>query len=339
MRWSRALALSAFAALTAWPAQAGEVRLSLREGRVSIVARDATVAEIVAEWARVGQVRVVNVETLPRERVTIQLEDVTEDQALDVLLRRAGGYIAAPRAAATGDASRFDRLLIMPAGPPRPAAAQATEAAAAVATETAGEQAWTDDEAATQAAGQAAAAEATANPAKPERREYDGVPASRARAYLAATSGENQPQEAESQGGPPSAALLAFTSPGARPAPPARPMAAGQLTAKRASEPAAPAGPRDRVVTQEPVDPAAAAEASRLGEVAPPSAAVPLPVVDPAVQATFKSRRAVETANPRDFHFPRPQPVVTSPGASPAGAKTPGVPVGPIKPPGGPEPR
>ena len=76
--------------------------------------KDATVGEILAEWARVGQTRVVNPEAIPRDRVTIELKDVGEDEALAILLRKASGYIAAPRAIALPDASRFDRILVMP---------------------------------------------------------------------------------------------------------------------------------------------------------------------------------------------------------------------------------
>ena len=34
--------------------QAGEVRLSIKDGRVNLAARDATLREILVEWERVG---------------------------------------------------------------------------------------------------------------------------------------------------------------------------------------------------------------------------------------------------------------------------------------------
>ena len=113
MRRFQTLALLVRGCLTTAAIAAADVQLSMRDGRVSIVAKDATVAEILAEWARVGQTTVVNADTLARERVTIELKNVTEDQALAVLLRKASGYLAVPRAADLPDASRFDRILLM----------------------------------------------------------------------------------------------------------------------------------------------------------------------------------------------------------------------------------
>ncbi|RPJ74126.1 MAG: hypothetical protein EHM24_06685, partial [Acidobacteria bacterium] len=98
MRSHRTAALLALVALAAASPAAGDIRFSMRDGRVSIVAKDATVGEILAEWARVGQMKVVNLEAIPRETVTIELIDVSEEQALAVLLRHVSGYIAARRA-------------------------------------------------------------------------------------------------------------------------------------------------------------------------------------------------------------------------------------------------
>jgi len=98
------LAASAFA----------DVRLTMKNGRVSIVARDATVRQILAEWARVGQTKIVNVERIPGGPQTLELNDVTETQALEVLLRPLSGYILAPRAIASANLSTFDRIIIMP---------------------------------------------------------------------------------------------------------------------------------------------------------------------------------------------------------------------------------
>ena len=39
-----------------------EVHLSIRDGHVDLDARDATVQQILSEWAKVGQTRVINVE-------------------------------------------------------------------------------------------------------------------------------------------------------------------------------------------------------------------------------------------------------------------------------------
>jgi hypothetical protein len=117
----------ALALLTASPASA-EIRLAISEGRVTLSARDATVRQILAEWARVGQTKIVNGERVPGGPVTLELTNVPEQQALEVLLRSASGYLAAPRAAAVANASLFDRILIMPTGSQPRAAASAAPA-------------------------------------------------------------------------------------------------------------------------------------------------------------------------------------------------------------------
>src|SRR5512143_2976569 len=91
------LALSLVVTVAVASTSPADVRLSIRNGRISIVAKDATVAEILEEWTRIGQTKIENVDVLPGDRLTIELTDVTEEQALDVLLRRAGGFLAVPR--------------------------------------------------------------------------------------------------------------------------------------------------------------------------------------------------------------------------------------------------
>lgn len=115
------------AALVAVPADA-EVHLALANGRVSLSARDATVRQILTEWARVGQARIVNLERVNGAPVTIELSDVPESQALDIILRSVSGYLAAPRAESKPGASLFDRILLLPTSSPtaaRPAPAPA----------------------------------------------------------------------------------------------------------------------------------------------------------------------------------------------------------------------
>ena len=101
-----------------------EVQLTMQNGRVSLVAKDATVRQILTEWARVGDTKIVNMERVPGGPVTLELTNVPEAQALDVLLRSLSGYIAAPRAVEAANLSRFDRIILMPtlaaARPPTP---------------------------------------------------------------------------------------------------------------------------------------------------------------------------------------------------------------------------
>lgn len=91
-----------------------EVNLTIVDGYVTIDAKDATVRQILAEWARVGQTRIVNAERVGGPAVTMQLTHVPEAEALDILLRSVSGYLAAPRSTAIANASRFDRILVMP---------------------------------------------------------------------------------------------------------------------------------------------------------------------------------------------------------------------------------
>jgi hypothetical protein len=92
-----------------------EVQISLQNGRVTILAKDATVRQILTEWARVGQTKIVNVERIPGTPLTIELRDVPEQQALKTLLRSISGYMTAPRTTTmAADTSVFDRIIVMP---------------------------------------------------------------------------------------------------------------------------------------------------------------------------------------------------------------------------------
>jgi hypothetical protein len=94
----------------------------MQDGRVSIVAKDATVRQILTEWARVGQTKIVNVERIPGGPMTLEMTNVPEQQALDLLLRSVSGFMAAPRAQTAANLSQFDRIVVMPTpAAPRPA--------------------------------------------------------------------------------------------------------------------------------------------------------------------------------------------------------------------------
>jgi hypothetical protein len=131
------LIFAAAAYLMATSTASADVHLTIQNGRVSIVAKDATVRQILTEWARVGQTKIVNVERIPGGPMSIELNDVPESQALEVLLRAMSGYIAAPRAVDVANLSRFDRIIVMPtlagarpptgAAPPQPAFQQSPQ--------------------------------------------------------------------------------------------------------------------------------------------------------------------------------------------------------------------
>ena len=99
-------------------AASADVSLTIVDGYVTIDAKDATVRQILAEWARVGQMKVVNGERITGGPVTLLLTHVPEAQALDILLRSVSGYLAAPRPSPLSNASTFDRLLVMPTSTP-----------------------------------------------------------------------------------------------------------------------------------------------------------------------------------------------------------------------------
>ena len=110
-------------------ARAGEVRLAIKDGRVALVARDATLREILLEWERVGGTRIVNRDRVPGTRLTIELNGVTESEALTTLLRPIAGYMASRRLGPEGGASAFSRIILMtaaatPASAPAAAPAQ-----------------------------------------------------------------------------------------------------------------------------------------------------------------------------------------------------------------------
>lgn len=104
---------------------AAELKLTIHDGRVTLVADAVTVRQILDEWARVGQTRIVNADKVTGPPVTFWLLDVPEMQALEALLRPASGYLLAPRPLSTPGGSRFDRIFILPTSrpPATPAAA------------------------------------------------------------------------------------------------------------------------------------------------------------------------------------------------------------------------
>jgi len=102
--------ISASASLAA----AGDLKLTLSNGRVTLIAQDVPLRQILDEWARVGKTTIVNGDKLTGPPLTLQLVDRPEREVLVLLLRSASGYIAAQRAQTIADASVFDRVMILP---------------------------------------------------------------------------------------------------------------------------------------------------------------------------------------------------------------------------------
>jgi len=99
-------------ALAGTPASA-QVRISLADGLVTVSAKDATIRQILTEWARVGQTRIVNLDRLSGAPMSLELTDVPEAQALETVLRSVSGYLAAPRSPELPNASRYDRIFLL----------------------------------------------------------------------------------------------------------------------------------------------------------------------------------------------------------------------------------
>jgi hypothetical protein len=135
MRMIRTMVRGTFAilaVLTAASTASADVRLTIQGGRVTLIAKDATVRQILAEWERVGQTKVINAERIPGGPLNLELINVPEQKALDVLLRLVSGVVLAPRVGPIGNLSSFERIVVMTpsSGPPPsnnlpPAAGQA----------------------------------------------------------------------------------------------------------------------------------------------------------------------------------------------------------------------
>src|SRR3954471_3911411 len=88
----------------------GDLSLTIANGRATLVAQDVPLRQVLAEWARLGHTTIVNGDKLNGPPITLQLVDRPEREVLDVLLRSASGYIAAPRTVAVADGSQFERV-------------------------------------------------------------------------------------------------------------------------------------------------------------------------------------------------------------------------------------
>ena len=92
---------------------AGEISISIDAGRVTLIATDAPLADILDEWSRTGETRFVGAEAIGGELITLHLVDTVEAEALRLLLRSAAGYVAAPRRAGASGLSRYDRVTVL----------------------------------------------------------------------------------------------------------------------------------------------------------------------------------------------------------------------------------
>ena len=97
------------------PVTAGELTLTFKDGRVTLKAVDTPLRQVLQEWARLGQTRIVGLEKVAGGPLTLELVNIPEKQALEILLRPIAGYMAAQRQGPGAPTiSRFDRLALLP---------------------------------------------------------------------------------------------------------------------------------------------------------------------------------------------------------------------------------
>jgi hypothetical protein len=119
--------LAIFTAVTlccALPARAQGIKLRFHDGLVTLSTQNAPLRAILSEWARQGGTTIVNADRVSGPPMSLELNAVSERQALDVLLRSVSGYMLAPRPLGTPGISVFDRIMILPtsSAPPNAAA-------------------------------------------------------------------------------------------------------------------------------------------------------------------------------------------------------------------------
>ena len=109
MLWALGLTL----VLAAPGGAAGEVRRTFKDGRVVLVARDATLREIIVNGSA-SAARASSTATGARHALDLEFSGVTEDQALTTLLRPIA-VLASRRLSPDASAWRLSRIVLMPA--------------------------------------------------------------------------------------------------------------------------------------------------------------------------------------------------------------------------------
>ena len=96
------------------PAAAQSVQLEFHDGRVNLTAHNATLRTILSEWARLGGTKIVNGDRVAGGPLTLELSNVPERQAMEILLRGVSGYLISPQPLQVAGRSAFDSVLILP---------------------------------------------------------------------------------------------------------------------------------------------------------------------------------------------------------------------------------
>lgn len=83
-------------------------------GRVTLVAQNVAVRDILAEWARQCGCYIVNADRMPGTlTMPVQFEQATQSDVLESLLRQAAGYVLTPKRAGSQGISNYETIFIL----------------------------------------------------------------------------------------------------------------------------------------------------------------------------------------------------------------------------------
>lgn len=119
MQFRTAFAFAAMLMGIAATSSAQAVSLQFNDGRVTLNAQNAPVGTILVEWARLGGTRIVNGDRVGGAPVTLELTDVPERTALDILLRSAAGYVVTARQEPGGPSTLGGVIILATTSAPR----------------------------------------------------------------------------------------------------------------------------------------------------------------------------------------------------------------------------
>jgi hypothetical protein len=94
--------------------EAQDLSIAIADERVTMVARDVPLQNVLSELARIGGVTVSGADRIGASPVTLALNAVDGRAAFEILLRNAGGYVMIARQAAAPGALPIERVLILP---------------------------------------------------------------------------------------------------------------------------------------------------------------------------------------------------------------------------------
>ena len=95
------------------------VSLKFNNGRVTLNTQNAPIGTILTEWGRLGGTRIVNGDRVGGGPVTLELNDLPERQALDILLRSVAGYIVTERQGSGGVSTLGGVVILATSNAPR----------------------------------------------------------------------------------------------------------------------------------------------------------------------------------------------------------------------------